>query len=64
MVAPVHVGTAGRFLRVVLNPRILMVYALLGGGAVRAWRRRRWLKRFEQRRRDRAGRGPGVGGGE
>lgn len=41
-------------LRTLLNPRLLMVYALLGGSAVRAVRQRRWRSRRRERwRRER-----------
>ena len=54
MAVPVHRGVAA-LLKALLNPRLLMVYALLGGSAIRGWRQRRWRKRRRERRqRDRA----------
>jgi hypothetical protein len=49
MVVPAHRGLAD-LVKVLLNPRLLMVYVLLGGSALRGWRQRRWRARRRERR--------------
>lgn len=42
MIIPVHGRAVLSLLRVILNPRLMMVYALVGGGVIRSFRQRRW----------------------
>lgn len=56
MVIPVRTAGFAGVLRVVLNPRLIMVVVLLGGAAARSWRERKWRAR---RRRNRARREEG-----
>lgn len=49
MAIPVHRGAAD-LVRTLLNPRLLMVYVLLGGSAIRGWRQRQWRRRLRDRR--------------
>jgi hypothetical protein len=62
MVVPAHRGLAD-LVKVMLNPRLLMVYVLLGGSALRGWRQRQWrAKRRERRHREREERVAPEGG--
>lgn len=49
MVDPVRAAGFSGVLRVVLNPRLIMVVVLLGGGVARTWRQRQWRARRRER---------------